>query len=137
MLTEEQSNWINELRTTDKEQGKSYLCRDNKYCCLGIYADMVGELQDIKDAKYVVDSTGTLSDVCLSRDLVKRLGLHSSEGKFIMTATMREHLEDIGVRVFTERDYCLTMLNDVDKLTFKQIADFCEKFAEDIFVQEK
>ena len=43
MITKEQFNtWVEKLRSNEYEQGKNVLrTRDNKYCCLGVLADVV------------------------------------------------------------------------------------------------
>lgn len=40
MLTENQQLWVDALRSGKYEQGQSHLCKDGKYCCLGVAADL-------------------------------------------------------------------------------------------------
>lgn len=37
--------WCVELETTDKQQGIGDLCRDNKFCCLGIACELFGAVK--------------------------------------------------------------------------------------------
>lgn len=36
------AKWLEALRSGKYEQGIGYLCRDNKYCCIGVLADVKG-----------------------------------------------------------------------------------------------
>ena len=48
MNQEFKKKWIEALRSNDYLQGKGYLCKDNKYCCLGV-ACIIDGLPAIND----------------------------------------------------------------------------------------
>jgi hypothetical protein len=47
--------WIKALESGEYEQGRAFLCTNNKYCCLGILSKVQGRLTMPKDARYGID----------------------------------------------------------------------------------
>jgi hypothetical protein len=39
-------NWIKALRSGDYDQGQNDICQDSKFCCLGVLADINGDLDE-------------------------------------------------------------------------------------------
>lgn len=60
-------NWINALRSGKYRQGKGFLCRKGKYCCLGVLNELYPEL----------DLAGDHCKVLLN---YKRIGLFGGHG---------------------------------------------------------
>lgn len=42
MQKDVRDRWVKALRSGDYEQGSGYLCKENKYCCLGVLNDVQG-----------------------------------------------------------------------------------------------
>ena len=38
-----QKQWVKALESGKFEQGKSALCYENKYCCLGVLCEIIGK----------------------------------------------------------------------------------------------
>ena len=95
--------WLEALRSGEYQQGRSYLKKDNKYCCLGVLAEKMGVLD--KDGLCFGES-GTLDGWI-------------DQG----TCPLRE-----GDRGIVSMN-CLAGHNDLGK-TFEEIADIIEQNAD-------
>jgi len=108
---ENMERWCHELDTTDKEQVTGKLCRDGKYCCLGIWCELAA-------------SEGRLSRTVLSSGVV----IYEEDA----AALPKSEADALGVDDCTvcvpvgwyKGAGCRTAadLNDSAGLTFKEIA---------------
>lgn len=112
MIGPNQKKWLDALRSGQYEQGKSWLCRNGKYCCLGVACEVFELPKEIVgDRVKYAGSTGPAP--C---QVVDALGLHSDTGWTV----------DGGDSVVT--------LNDRARKTFAEIADILEANADSYFV---
>lgn len=111
MLGPNQTKWLAALRSGEYQQGKQYLCREGRYCCLGVGCEVLG----VPKTPYedCVAFNGSISTAPnMFRDLV---GLRDFMGVATSGCT-------------------LTSLNDVDGKSFSEIADIIESDPSDYFV---
>lgn len=131
--------WVADLRSGKFEQCYKVLCRDGKYCCLGVaiqrfikpvyYGDAVifGE-ESNKD----VDGPGV---EYLTSGVRDKLDLSDSQGRFHVSDAVRGKLLEFDVKL--EANVCyLTTLNDRFNLTFSQIADIIEMEPPELFTDK-
>lgn len=104
-LTENQKIWLDALRSGKYNQGNTYLCIDDEYCCLGVAAEIFGEGHLIEEG-YRTSFDGHTS--LAPEYVVQVLNLK----------------DDVGSR--DDDQNALAWLNDKG-LTFAQIADIFEK----------
>lgn len=99
-------DWVEALRSDEYVQGKDYLCKDNKHCCLGV-------LCEITDTDVVAKSInggtiyaykGETNTALLSENLKEEIGLAD---------------DDVDELIF---------LNDTQEVTFDEIADYIEVY---------
>jgi hypothetical protein len=108
MNTDIKERWLVELRSDRYEQGIDYLCRGEKYCCLGVLCELA-----------VADGITQKTEIPNSRDLF-------SYGNSCQTLDqgMREwawfNIDDGRINE-------LQVQNDIQGKNFKQIADWIEK----------
>jgi len=105
-----QTFWLKELRSGKYEQGKTDLCHNGKYCCLGIAAEIFAtgqtEIHITKGIKYF--------DSCLS-----------SAPEYVMDSLgLYKDLGETSSLTFDEN--ALAKMNDQGK-TFAEIADIIEQ----------
>lgn len=124
MNKEIKQKWINALVSGKYQQGKGKLCRDNKYCCLGVLAEELGVLGDYPESD--------------------PQGLHSIDGKLatyrviptasgwkshsVLTAKIRK---EVGLSM-EDQDLLIDMNDGIGKFwgnskPFSQIADWIEE----------
>ena len=105
------AKWLRALRSNKYEKGKQYLCRDNKFCCLGVLNDLLKipfeDLGSFHVERYYQHSDKILSD---SHPLNEVL---SSSGSFT------------GFHIF---------INNEEFLTLAGVNDSTETFAEVIYL---
>ncbi len=51
MKPEDKKLWTDALRSGDFEQGAGFLCKDGKYCCLGVYEEVKGRMYESKPGR--------------------------------------------------------------------------------------
>lgn len=96
--------WVSALRSGEYEQGRGTFRQDNKYCCLGVLAEIDGQLEEngsLKDHPY--------SDSYFPDFLSEYYGLNGMyiDGRIIQNV--------------------LVQMNDVFLNSFNEIADWIEK----------
>lgn len=105
-LTDDQrEKWCAALRSGDYKQGKYKLFDGEKYCCLGVFYEVV-----LEGSWEYTDSCGWLAD---AKDITG-LGGRSSN-IYGLSSIAIKHLE------------ALPVLNDVRELSFNEIADYIEE----------
>ena len=131
MLGPNQKKWIAALRSGEYQQctgrlkkgGPSLRFEERRgFCCLGVWLDICDvEWEDTDYDWYSYnDASSNLPDLDY-----KELGLKSDDGLIEPPIKYNNHTYEY-----------LTDCND-HGLTFEQIADFCEKYPESIFKEEK
>lgn len=119
-LTENQKIWLAALRSGDYEQGTWRLNRDNKFCCLGVAAELFKTEETEIEEELLLDVKQVWYDGCMASapdyvvDALKLLGPRA------------DHIKD-------EVDLSLARYNDSGK-TFAEIADIFEANSEDYTV---
>lgn len=115
MKKEVADKWVAELRSGKYEQGKGYLNKDGKFCCLGVLCDLAakeGEVSkidaDIPSGKYIqYDKSLKFAPISVRT----WSGLRTSGGAFR----------------YSDKNFELYSLNDDDGLSFEEIANVIEK----------
>jgi len=103
-IEENRKKWIAALRSGEYDQGRAYLCKDGKYCCLGVAAHTLG-IKVTKEFDGIVWFDE--SEATAPKSLQEMLGLWGDNG-----------LSSDGM-------YSLTELND-NGTPFYRIADKLE-----------
>lgn len=119
---EEKSRWLEALRSGEYKQATGYLRRDGKYCCLGVFLDLVdssfwGEDPESDTWGPGREKTGLPDYLCYDGDALY------SEMPFEITREMVEALPWLGTVPTLKTS--LALLNDRG-VTFEQIADLIE-----------
>jgi hypothetical protein len=70
--------WVAALRSGKYEQGKGYLKRENKYCCLGVLCDLCGK-KPYPHLKYLPQSVMKWSGIKNNAGLINGDGYLTSE----------------------------------------------------------
>ena len=114
--------WVAALRSGEYEQGIQYLCKNNKYCCLGVLC----ELQPDLEWEIVIKKEDDNEEVHgLPPKTVKRYGKDGHTGSLPISIVTK-----LGLRSrfgsFKDETITLSGLNDQGK-TFAEIADIIEK----------
>lgn len=107
--------WVAELRSGTFEQGKGFLSREGKYCCLGVLCELAVEYgAEVTVSPY------------RSRDDVKAYDrqAHTLPQSVMEWSGLQEH-NPFLVLLFLADDTSLATLNDAG-FTFDQIADVIE-----------
>jgi hypothetical protein len=124
MLNENAQKWVNALRCGRFAQSRLSLINRNGYCCLGVGCAVAREngvdLGFIPPGQHHSGSYDGQS-VSLPSKVVEWLGLSSATA---------DYLNDDG-----EAD-CLVNNNDVDGLSFSDIADMIESKPQGLFLEE-
>ena len=106
--------WANELKSGKWEQGKFYLCSDNKYCCLGVLVSIQNRPSETTSNEYYKNHLafdGSDDSIRSINPLFKVLG---DSGDFN------------GFKIDTWKS--LAGLNDSGNYSFEQIAEVIEKY---------
>lgn len=116
ILGPNQQQWVDMLRSGKYKQGHGCLQDKDEFCCLGVGCK-VAEQNNIDTTK---DRCGFLFGNTLAEqvDVIKWLNLKNSSGR---------------INEYT----ALWMLNDLNCMDFKQIADFIELHADELFIGPK
>ncbi len=133
-INEFAEKWLQELETTDREQGKDYLCREGAFCCLGVAYDMVDNPVGNSESPFnlpdgviaYLDGPAEEYQV-LGTTMRDRLGLKSYAGLFEGKPTLPEGCVYMGSRE------SIACLNDSGKLSFKEIAAIIRLNADKLF----
>lgn len=107
-------DWVAALRSGNYEQGKEKLCRNGKYCCLGVLC----ELHDCVKTDYgqgIISFNGCISVLPRSLFMIVSIEQNGSFDPAKLDTV-------VPVNVCT-----LTRLNDSYGWTFEQIADLIEE----------
>lgn len=108
MKAELKADWVEALRSRRYQQGRGCLrSPDDKYCCLGVLCDVIDNSKWEPDIEIECFGWG-------DNDIVKNI-----------SGFDQKQLEEIGLTFLHETK--LINMNDVQKLTFDQIADYIEK----------
>ncbi len=94
MDKEIKTKWVEALRSGDYEQGIGYLCRDGKYCCLGVLAHINGDLETSDGRCGVFGNTVYFYEGYLPLTLLRKYGLVPSEAEILIK------MNDIGGNQF-------------------------------------
>lgn len=105
--------WVDALRSGKYVQGRDFLNKDNKFCCLGVLCDIVKE-----DFGLQWEAHSLLEPTKLS------IGGSCSNVPLPITAVYLR-LNDLSAR-FDNAGYPLWRLNDKLELSFIEIADLIE-----------
>lgn len=116
-----QLKWIEALESGRYEQGRSCLCKSEKYCCLGVACRTFGIEESGRDEGRLIFE-GECQWAPLS--VIAGLGLRSRAGEFAD-----------GVRFKAVSN--LTDANDLGKATFSEIAAFCREHPEAVFTEPR
>lgn len=68
------TDWINALRSKKYKQGKGYLKKDDKYCCLGILCDICPGIDFI--GGNVIEKDGVRNSRFIPDAIEEEIGLH-------------------------------------------------------------
>jgi hypothetical protein len=104
--------WIDALRSGKYNQGRTYLAKNNNYCCLGVLADLSGNLTDEKENGIRFCKTNE----------------ESPKGKGWSCVSL---WAESDILINKEQKSKLIRMNDEENRTFPEIADYIEK-CEDI-----
>ena len=96
--------WLAALRSEDYTQGKDYLCKNNKFCCLGVLCDVIDSSKWVK-SMFTPGAFGYIDPICMGG-----LPVHIGE-KFNINSVMQ---------------FQLSSMND-NGYSFAEIADFIEE----------
>jgi hypothetical protein len=97
------TKWVAALRSGDYKQGRGELCKDGKYCCLGVLMDITDRLTNNGDGRSYVLGTNATKFFRSMPDVV---------------------IDEIS---FPTNGRTLVKMNDVQKKTFNDIADYIEE----------
>lgn len=114
-----QMAWVEALESGKYKQGTLWLKADGKYCCLGVLCELAGLAYNEHTLAFT-DGEEPQTDV-LPQSLVDRIGLRDKSGGF-RTSQWDESSSLIG-------------LNDDDRFTFKQIAEFIRSDPSNVFTK--
>lgn len=120
MKREVLNDWLTALRSGNYDQGEHRLCRNNKFCCLGVF------LEVIKEPYETTNYSG--SDI--------RLYDETNDSAVPYKVRMK-HKFYSGVGDSLKNEYLsLANLNDYERLSFCEIADIIETNPERYFELE-
>jgi hypothetical protein len=76
-----QTKWLEALRSGEYQQGDTYLCYENKYCCLGVAAEIF-QTENTHIGLHANDTTKAFDGSIFSAPpyVVETLGLYSDKG---------------------------------------------------------
>lgn len=112
--------WVIALRSGQYKQGRSFLCRDNQYCCLGVLCEIC-KLDKIIDSGITIYSDGfNTSKKSLPDSFARKLNICISP--FISTKNIDYKYHINNAHPIAE----LAGLND-SNVPFIEIADLIEK----------
>jgi len=115
-MNDNAKKWVAALRSGKYPQGKSWLLKDGKYCCLGVACELAAQ-------------TGLTSSP--SHPQFKNVVTFDGEDAFL-PSSVRKWLGLVEVDGAPKNGPSLVDLNDKGK-TFEEIADFIESEPEGLF----
>lgn len=119
MIPAIKSKWIDRLTNGNYEQGKSYLNRNNKLCCLGVLCEIAVE-EGVIDKTIEPESDGT-PVVRYENDIAVLPGKVAAWAGLSPDGTVFN--ADVNPILFGDNGYTRASdLNDSHDFTFKQIA---------------
>lgn len=114
MNAEIKKKWLEALRSGKYRQGKNRLCINDSYCCMGVL------LEILKD-----DLGLQKKEKCENSDIIIT---YNGESQYLPDEVVKAaELPSHNPRVKFCYDYSLAHLNDVQRLSFNQIADIIEE----------
>lgn len=121
--------WIDALRSGEKKQGVRALCKNDKYCCMGILCEIARE-QGIVNTKII---TGDVYYVATpefidSHQDKKLTGMDLEQTNYLLAPVLEwsglSHRDPVVF--WGDQFVSLASLNDDKELSFQQIADLIE-----------
>ena len=108
--SEVKTEWLNALRSGEYEQGTGLLSKDGKFCCLGVLCDIASKKGVCKKIEYN-HAHYDGNDLHLPSSVKEWCGFGSNPQ---------------GCNAYVNGKY-LTTMNDIEKKSFTEIADFIEE----------
>lgn len=124
---EYRKKWVKALRSGKYPQGTGGLCRNLKFCCLGVAAEIANQEVGLEVSSIVIqdDEFALYDGMCASlpAELMEVFGLRTGCGDYYlpMVRDMREYTANLACK------------NDAG-MSFKDIADIIESEPEGMFV---
>ena len=130
-INEHAEAWIQELESGNWKQTSGTLCSNGKYCCLGVLAEISGELVHPENkaySPYIPGADRSKLTGTLSKKLQKKYGLFSELGEVKKSSAS-------GYSVKFSKDIHAGSLIEANDggATFKQIAKVLRKYPERFF----
>lgn len=124
VLNENAKKWVEALRSGEYQQGTKFLCKDGKYCCLGVLCDLAVKEGIVKFDDMVEPEVRYFGGNCdvLPQAVQSWVGLKNALGAYDTYFAFGTIMQD-----------SLASLNDVEMLKFNEIADFIEEHADLLF----
>jgi hypothetical protein len=108
------AKWVAALRSGEYEQGRMYLKRDDKFCCLGVLCDLVAR-DGLTQWEY--NAAQERHEIAGEWDYLPHK---------IQDATGLDEINPLVA--FNDRYVSLAFLNDEKRQSFLEIADLIEKY---------
>ena len=137
-----QEKWLTALESGKHKQGNGHLCKNNKYCCLGVACEVLGLKKEYNEGIIIYFSREIKEDLqdsnftYLPDGIAKEIGLINSSG------TMESsQYSDLFYEALYEEGYKEDQKNSLVKYndsgaTFEQIAYAIRKVPQAVFVEE-
>jgi hypothetical protein len=97
-MTEDQEKnvekWVEALRSGKYQQGKGALCRDGKFCCLGVACEVLGISKRTPECRPTVYYEG--ESTALPKKVAAMLGLRTCTGDFGREGGLIDLNDDVG-----------------------------------------
>lgn len=122
-----QQAWMAALRSGEYHQGTGQLQACSEYCCLGVLC----EVAELAGVPVIRNDAGEVfgDDLGYQTDVRRWSALRTNMGRWALTAAITEDFK------YPAATRSLAALNDQEHWPFKRIADFIEKYAEQLFQQ--
>jgi hypothetical protein len=129
-MNENAQHWLKALRSGDFKQSRYALKSDSGYCCLGVACEVsdLGEFSYSKPDKhlFVINEPNFYEQ--------KTDSLPQQVAQYYKIKSDLVILNDSDRELIGSRQVSLDELNDDSRYTFEQIADFIEKYQDQIFL---
>lgn len=140
-FTSEQLEWLDALESGKYEQGKTFLNKNNKFCCLGVACDLfaeklglvienddgiIGYANKVEDQSQRWESDYT--STTLPKPIMELLKIRDNCGEFI-NKTVIASKNDYGTMSYGS----LAGMNDSGNFSFKDIAEYIRNNPENVF----
>lgn len=115
--------WLDALRSGKYKQGTTYLKVDDCYCCLGVACELTGYPSEEELGYTSWEELGGNNRLIstMSKNIMNYYGFAFADGLFKNAYTYKDHNS-------------LANLNDTERMTFNEIADFVEKNMSKVFI---